>query len=137
MDNTSKNYYEAVMRDYKAYARGRSLEQYCRDEAVDYHWLSKVQKEYGTPEDKPRMKNTRKAKAEPADLIRLHFEDDGQESPGTPDITAEQKRRAMEEKEPEPWKVESLKVISPSGEGIEIRTSNMSAVSELLAKLTA
>lgn len=125
------------MRDYKAYARGRSLEQYCRDEAVDYHWLSKVQKDYGVPEDKPQIKKTRKSKTEPTDLIRLHFEDGGQETPSTPDITVEEKRSAMEDKEPEPWRVESLKVISPSGEGIEIITSNISAVSELLAKLTA
>lgn len=137
MDNTSKNYYEAVMRDYKAYARGRSLEQYCRDEAVDYHWLSKVQKEYGVPEDKPQMKKTRKTKTESADLIRLHFEDAGQESPDIQGSTIGEKRSAMEEKEPEPWRVESFKVISPSGEGIEIRTSSISAVSELLAKLTA
>lgn len=137
MDNTSKIYYEAVMRDYKAYARGRSLEQYCRDEAVDYHWLSKVQKEYGTSDDKPQVKKTRKVKTEPADLIRLHFEDDGQDSPVMPDTTSEGKTKIAEGKAPEPWKVESLKVISPSGEGIEIRTSNLSAVAELLAKLTA
>ena len=28
--DTSKNYYETVMRDFTMYARGRTLEQYCR-----------------------------------------------------------------------------------------------------------
>lgn len=126
------------MRDYKAYARGRSLEQYCRDEAVEYNWILKARKQYGDiPEEKPRKKATRKSKTEPSDLIRLHFEEDQQEEEN-PTVAADSETpTAAEEKKSEPWKVESLKVISPSGEEIEIRTSNLSAVSELLAKLSA
>lgn len=138
MDNTSKNYYESVMRDYKAYARGRSLEQYCRDEAVEYSWILKAQKQYGDiPEDKPRNKTVRKSKTGPADLIRLHFEDDKPEDENPAATAGSETATAAEEKKTEPWKVGSLKVITPSGGEIEIRTSNLSAVSELLAKLTA
>lgn len=32
---TSKDYFESVIRDFKTYGRGRTLEQNCRDEAVD------------------------------------------------------------------------------------------------------
>lgn len=138
MDNTSKNYYESVMRDYKAYARGRSLEQYCRDEAVEYSWILKAQKQYGDiAEEKPGKKVTRKAKTEPTDLIRLHFEDDKPEEDKPVNTTHSEPPTVTEEKKTEPWKVESLKVITPSGGEIEVRTSNLSAVSELLAKLTA
>ena len=28
--DTSKNYYDSVMRDFQTYGRGRTLEQYCR-----------------------------------------------------------------------------------------------------------
>lgn len=138
MDNTSKNYYESVMRDYKAYARGRSLEQYCRDEAVEYNWILKAQKQYGDiPEEKPRKKATRKSKTESTDLIRLHFEEDKPEEDNLTVTSDKETPMVAEEEKTVPWKVESLKVISPSGGEIEIRTSNLSAVSELLAKLTA
>ena len=137
MDNTSKNYYEAVMRDYKAYARGRTLEQYCRDEAVDYHWMIKAQTQYGDiTEEKPRKKSSRKTKAEPTNLIRLHFEDDGpvKENPSATTETEEASATA-EANKTESWRVGTLRIISPSGDEIEIRTSTPSAVSELLAKL--
>ena len=38
--DTSKNYYDSVMRDFQTYGRGRTLEQDYRDEAVDCKLLS-------------------------------------------------------------------------------------------------
>lgn len=41
--DTSQKYFESLMSDFKSYGRGRSLEQFCRDEAVDFkrlvNWL--------------------------------------------------------------------------------------------------
>ena len=49
--DTSKDYYESVMRAFQTYGRGRTLEQYCRDEAVDFKWLQKARDLYGAVEN--------------------------------------------------------------------------------------
>lgn len=75
---TSKNYYESVMRDFGMYARGRSLEQYCRDEAVDIKWLTKAMEQYGVPEEDRKPRQKRRAAVRTADktpeMIRLHYD---------------------------------------------------------------
>lgn len=75
---TSKNYYESVMRDFGMYARGRSLEQYCRDEAVDIKWLTKAKEQYGVPEEDRKPRQKRRAAVRTADktpeMIRLHYD---------------------------------------------------------------
>ena len=38
----SKEYFEKVMQDYNQNRNGRSLRKYCKDEAVDYDWLSSI-----------------------------------------------------------------------------------------------
>lgn len=135
MDTTSKEYYDSLMRDYRMYSRGRSLEQYCRDEAVDIKWFEKAHAQYGTQTDKPQKKSTRKAKAEQADLIRLHFSDEN----AAIQVAGNMENKADDTnatKEPAgKWRVTSLRITSPMGNEIEIMTSNPSAVTELLTKL--
>lgn len=43
---TSKEYYDKVMSDYRSRGARCSLRKYCLDEGVDYQWLLKAQKEY-------------------------------------------------------------------------------------------
>ena len=42
----SKEYFEKVMQDYNQNRKGRSLREYCKDEAVDYDWLIQYKKNY-------------------------------------------------------------------------------------------
>lgn len=136
--DTSKDYYEAVMRDFKLYARGRSLEQYCRDEAVDYQWLTKAKAIYGEPEATPKKKSSSKPKSKQPDMIKLHFEEDEPQdsSVGTPNENLISRTpEPSVDTENEQWSVASLKITTPSGDEIEIRSTKTSAVSQLLAKL--
>ena len=43
---TSKEYYDKIISDYKSNGSGRSLRKYCMDEGVDYQWMMKARKEY-------------------------------------------------------------------------------------------
>ena len=136
--DTSKNYYETVMRDFTMYARGRTLEQYCRDEAVDYKWLTKAQSQYGIPEKNTKAKASRNSNSRTPDMIRLHFEPGDNAEKGTDKAT---EAKPIDGGSPDDaegsWSVTSLTVKTPSGYEIEIRTDKPSAVSELLTKLTA
>ena len=136
--DTSKNYYDSVMRDFQTYGRGRTLEQYCGDEAVDYKWLIKAQSQYGTPEKTTKAKAARRNNTKTPDMIQLHFEAEPSET--TSENTSETVITASVAQAPEAkseWSVSSLKIITPQGHEIEIRTSNLSAVSELLSTLSA
>ena len=42
----SKEYFEKVMQDYNQNRKGRSLRNYCKDEAVDYDGLIQYKKNY-------------------------------------------------------------------------------------------
>lgn len=137
MDTTSKDYYESVIQGYRLYARGRTLEQYCRDEGVDFKWLTKSQVLYGTPDDKPQKKTARKptkSKTEAADLIKLHYDEEVLPVEGTGSTARRQSVSTTAEAIPT-WRVDSLRMTTPSGNEIEIRTTSPAAVSELLAKL--
>lgn len=72
--DTSKDYYKSVMRDFKTYDRGRTLWQYCRDEAVDYKLIENAKEMYEVPAKGKGVKPERKAKSKSTDIIRLHFE---------------------------------------------------------------
>ena len=119
------------------------MEQYCRDEAINYKWLVKAQIEYGIPDKSPNVKPTKRDKAKTPDLIQLHYE---AEHPGDRDA-AEAPAEACEESPSKAqatpssadgiWRVLSLTVKTPSGYEIEINTDNPTAVSELLSKLSA
>lgn len=144
---TSKNYYESVMRDFGMYARGRSLEQYCRDEAVDFKWLTKAMEQYGVPEEDRKPRQKRRAAVRTADktpeMIRLHYDPEAEiaATPATRCGTAVDADTPTDDgdtlsnvQEPK-WSVLSLVIKSPSGNEIELRASKISAVSELLLKL--
>ena len=140
--DTSKDYYESFMHDFRMYGRGRTLEQFCRDEGADFRWFEKAMNIYGGPSSSKSKtaKGDRKAKAKPADMIRLHFDPEGDEpivsceTASATDAASPQETGPVAGRE---WKVAGLTMITPGGHEIEIRTSNPSAVSELLAKLTA
>lgn len=137
--DTSKDYYEAVMRDYSMYGRGRTLEQYCRDEGADYKWIDKAAELYGATEKGKPSKTVRKVKAKTPDMIRLHFEPETSDSLSgeSSDIKAESSSPASEiPVEKNSWQVASLRLITPEGHEIDIKTSTPSAVTELLAKIT-
>ena len=138
--DTSKDYYESVMRNFQTYGRGRSLEQFCRDEGADYKWIEKSKDQYGTPSKTRTTKVVRKTPQKSPDMIQLHFEPDQTEPPAEhqsiPLTDADAPRDTETAPKPQ-WKVASLRMTTPEGHEIEIKTSDPSAVSELLAKLTA
>ena len=72
--DTSKNYYESVMRDLQTYGQGRTLEHYCRDEGADYKWIEKAKEPYGLPAKGKAAKAGKKSSSKSPDMIRLHFE---------------------------------------------------------------
>lgn len=63
------------MRDFQTYGRGRTLEQYCRDEGAYFKWFEKAKELYGDPAPKKGKadKAERKSKPKPTDMIKLHF----------------------------------------------------------------
>lgn len=139
--DTSKDYYESVMRDFAMYGRGRSLEQFCIDQAVNYRWLVKAQSQYGIPE-KNTTKTARRNKTKTPDMIQLHFEpedrtDNAEAEKPDVDTPANPEQTVTQDAIKGSWSIMSLMVMTPSGYEIEIRTDKPSAVSELLAKLTA
>lgn len=44
--DTSKEYYDKIILDYKTNGSGRSLRKNCLDDGVDYQWMMKARKEY-------------------------------------------------------------------------------------------
>lgn len=132
---TSKDYYETIMRDYQAYGRGRSLEQYCRDEGVDYKWIEKAKGQYSTPSSVQPSGKGKKNRKSPG-LVQLQVEDEAE-------VTAKEPAEAGSGPQPAEaaiagtWKVLSLTVMTPRGHEIEIMTSDPEAVSELLSQFTA
>jgi len=133
--DTSKDYYNSVMRQFKTYGHGRTLEQFCRDEAVDYNWLIKAKDQYGEPETVRVSKPGRRTKTKAPDLIQLHYEDDTKEP--APEAVEDVKPEVKEPNQDcKTWRIACLKLVTPGGEEIEISASGTSAVSELLATLT-
>lgn len=140
--DTSKTYYETVMRDYNRYKRGRTLEQFCRDEAVDFQWLAKAQKQYGETEETQKKKIFRPSKgkaAEVPEMIKLHYDEDAlSEEAAAMAIEAPASASTSPECDPNSenkWTVARLTVTTPAGDDIEISCRKPSAVMELLSKL--
>lgn len=138
--DTSKDYYESVIRDFKTYGRGRTLEQYCRDEGADYKWIEKAAEQYGPVEKTKPAKPVRKTRSKSPDMIQLHFDSEPEDTTvpeQTKAATKEGSTSTEAEASESEWRVASLRLITPQGHEIEITTSNPSALSELLAKLNA
>lgn len=107
------------MQDYNQHGNGRSLRKYCTDKGVDYKWLSSYKKSYAPLK------------------------------PPTPSVVEEAERQAFVKletiekmaSEPKPevqrtWGIASMTLLSPSGDEIEIKCSNIAAASELLRKMS-
>lgn len=134
--DTSQKYYESVMSDFKSYGRGRSLEQFCRDEAVDFKWLVKAKELYGDIENARLPKSSKHKKAKSPDLIRLHFDNESEvmETNAESENTKDKEDCKTEEAQ---WRVSNLRLVTPGGHEIEIKASDPGAVCELLTTLSA
>ncbi len=109
---TTKDYYEKIMQDYKLNGKGRSLSKYCREEGIDYQWLLKYKVKY--PHD---IKNDESQEpSQPQSFIALNLEEQVKQLPT--------------------WNVAHLVLESPSGDKIEINSNNLQAVSDLLSKMS-
>lgn len=106
----AKEYFEKVMQDYNQLRNGRSLKKYCQDEAVDYQWLLEFKKHY--PVKREALQATGQA---PMCFVPLNVT----ESTTVPSV----------------WRVSHLELVSPAGETLEIKGSNLSIVAELLRKM--
>ena len=106
----SKEYFEKIMQDYNQNGKGRSLRKYCKDEAVDYNWLIEFRKTY------PARSNDREKPAS-AGFIPLEVEK------SKPQQACSQ--------------VSQLTLLSPEGQAIEIKSSSIKVVADLLLKLNA
>lgn len=104
----SKEYFEKVMQEFNQNRNGRSLRKYCMDEGIDYKFVLDFKKNYLIKTDKGKD-------ASNVGFIPLMVKD---EKPTTGK-----------------WSVEALLLKSPGGDTVEIKSSNMMVVAELLHKM--
>mgnify|MGYP004511650213 FL=1 len=112
---TSKEYYDEIISDYKSNGSGRSLRKYCMDEGVDYQWMMKARKEYSRV---PQVAGTS------SHFIPLSVEEQAAEN--TPDSSLKQEGLS--------WRVSKLVLSRPYG-NVEISGGSMPALLSLMAKL--
>lgn len=112
----TREYFEKVMQDYNQNRKGRSLRKYCKDEAVDYNWLMEYKKTY-----RP---------------IKTHVNVGKDLSEGEFIALTVKENLAPEQPTPVGWQVERLVLKSPAGDEMEIKCTNLYAVSELLRKMS-
>lgn len=117
---TSKAYFEDILRRFETERRGRTLFQFCRDEAVEYKDLMAYKRSIGSkgkirrknePEPDPEME-------ELGELVELTVIDDA-----GPEAATVQ------------WQVISLTVRTPEGDIINLNCDSAPAVACLLSKL--
>lgn len=106
----TKEYFEKVMQNYNQHGKGRSLRKYCKDEAIDYNWLIAYKKTYPGGNDKCNAENSGPI------FVPLSI--------------------AEEKTMPAGWQVTNLVLQSPCGDLIEIKSSNLFVVAELLRKMS-
>ena len=112
----TRDYFEKVMQDFNQNRRGRNLRKYCSDEGIDYKWLSEYKKHYS-------FSKAKEEKEEAPSLIPLQIID-GRFSE-QPSVQPEVK-----------WCVKQLVIASPTGDELEIKSSNLAVVVELLRKMS-
>ena len=112
----TREYFEKVMQDFNQHRRGRNLRKYCSDEGIDYKWLSAYKKQYTS------TKGTLKQEEEPS-FIPLTIIDERFSEQSTPQSESK-------------WSVKQLVIASPSGDELEIKSTNLSVVVELLRKMS-
>lgn len=111
----TREYFEKTMQDFNQHRNGRSLRKYCADEGVDYKWLCEYRKTYAASSGS--SSTTKQSEG----FVRLKMIDEAV---------------IPKEEEGRKWEVLQLVIGTPSGETIEIKSSNLGAVSELLRKMT-
>ena len=119
---TSKAYFEDILRRFDIERRGRTLFQFCRDEGVDYKSLT-AYKRSSEPKGKGRKKTSAASSdsdmEELEELIELTVIDD-----------------VAATTSPAQWQVVSLAVRTPEGDIINLNCDSAPAVARLLSKLT-
>lgn len=124
METTSRKYYEDKLREFNQYKRGRTLQQFCKDEGIDYKWMLRAKKEYD--------KKNNDAPAHPAGecptLIQLHYENDVVEDSGTVS------ERPLADRS-RGWTVGNVILTDPDGNEITISSGSAAALGNLLTKL--
>ena len=106
----SKDYFEKVMQAYNQHRNGRSLRKYCKNEAIDYDWVMEFKKNY------PNVKKREAENPQPVNFILLTVTNDEKCQPA--------------------WEVERLLLKSPEGQTLEIKSSSLFVVADLLHKLS-
>lgn len=124
METTSRKYYEDKLREFSQYRRGRTLQQFCKDEGIDYKWMQRAKKQYSGKDDSLQEGSVGGCPS----LIQLHYEDDGVRS------------EAPVAEKPETcksggWTVGSVLLTDPDGNKITISSGSAAALGNLLTKL--
>lgn len=114
---TSRKYYEDKLRDFKKYGQGRSLQQFCKEEGIDYKWMVMAKKEYAKRDNE----TTDNTDDECPSLIQLHYHDDG----------------AIVTKPSAGWTVGKVILTDPDGNEITISCGSAAALGSLLTKLAS
>lgn len=126
METTSRKYYEDKLREFNQYRRGRTLQQFCKDEGIDYKWMVRAKKEYA----KKGNDTDQRPDEECPSLIQLHYESDGYgdnaSATGRPDVGKNQG-----------WSVGNVILTDPSGNEITIYSGSVAALGNLLTKLAS
>lgn len=110
---TSREYYDRIMSEYREKRGRRGLRKYCQDEGIDYQWLMKSRKEYSSQST----------------------EEYGPSSQGTAEhfIPLEIMEPVSEQRRTE-WTISQLVLSGPVDE-ISINAGTMASVIELLHRL--
>lgn len=104
----SKEYFETVMQNFNQHRNGRSLRRYCKEEGIDYGRLIKFKRNYPMPAPFP-----------------------GEQSQGFIPMLVQEETKPVAT-----WKVQNLSLKSPNGDILEIRSTSLFVVAELLTKLS-
>lgn len=126
--DTSKKYYEDKMREFNLYRRGRTLAQYCKDEAIDYNWILQAKRKYsGRTQSSDEVTDDGKEPESIPSLIGLHFVDDSNAS--------EEKIKPANLSQP--WKVISVVMTDPQGNEITINGVSPASLGILLTNIAS
>lgn len=124
METTSRKYYEDKLREFNQYKRGRTLQQFCKDEGIDYKWMLRAKKEY----DKKNNDALAHPDGECPTLIQLHYESD--EEGGKTSAIDQPKAEKNQG-----WTVGNVILTDPDGNEITISSGSAAALGNLLTKL--
>ena len=112
---TSREYYDRVMLEYRSSRGRRSLRKYCQDEGIDYQWLMKIRKEYSAP---GQSESDSDVSGTAEHFIPLEITE-----------SVPQGRNNLNE-----WGISQMVLSSPTGE-ITIKSGSISSVIDLLQRL--